>query len=119
MSCPCWYNTVEQLKFPTAFWLDLTLKYYYQGEAFRMEWLREGEGERYGETNTKGGVRERETEKESAVEESDFYHWACNNWERWVQWQPHPSGIETAVYTAYQKGYRLRLSIGAGADRVI
>lgn len=31
--------------------------------------------------------------------ESDFYQGACNKWERWLQWQPPPSGMETAVYT--------------------
>lgn len=60
-----------------------------------------------------------ERERESAIEESDFYQWACNNWERWVQWQPVPSGMETAVYTVYRMGYQLRYSIGTGTDRVI
>lgn len=84
---------------------------------FRMEWKREGEGERYEETDTKGEVRGREGER--AGKESDFYHWACNNWERWVQWQPLPSGSETAVYTAHRMGYRPRQSIGTGPDRLI
>lgn len=60
-----------------------------------------------------------EREGERAGKESDFYHWACNNWERWVQWQPLPSGSETAVYTAHRMGYRPRQSIGTGPDRLI
>lgn len=144
MSCHCWYDTTEQLKFPavrcgiisrtqgappvllpakdTARWeLQLSDWIWHwsiiRERPFRMEWQREGEGERYEKTGTMGEVRE-ETKRESAVEESDFYHRACTNWERWVQWQPLPSGVETA-YTAYRMGYQLCKSIGAGADRVI
>lgn len=79
-TCPRWYDTKEQLKFPssqmqhylthtgssystaacqrhsplriTPFWLDLTLKYY-QGETLGIERQGDGEGERYRERSEK------------------------------------------------------------------
>lgn len=73
--------------------------------------VKEKEGDTKG-SGTRGGMLRRG----DASEEWDFYHWACNNRERWVQWQPLPSGVQTAVYTVEPTGYQLHWIMGSGTD---
>lgn len=104
-----WHFRAATVKFPGAYLTGLDIEVLSWGSLWNG--VTEGRIRReiWGD---KGKVGE-------SFKESDFHQWACNKWERWLQWQPLPSGMKTAVYTVYRMGYQLCNSIGTGTDRVI